>query len=65
MKYQGIARIRINGAEYPTGDDSTLDPAVLLVRPSKGLVCMVIKKRQRKLRWNVKCLTVLILTFLP
>lgn len=25
MKYQGRAFIRINGAEYPTGDDATLD----------------------------------------
>lgn len=25
QKYQGTAYIRINGAEYPTGDDSTLN----------------------------------------
>ncbi|STO70282.1 Phage tail tube protein [Avibacterium paragallinarum] len=25
MKYHGIARIRVNGAEYPTGEDATLD----------------------------------------
>lgn len=24
-KYQGTAYIRVNGAEYPSGDDSTLD----------------------------------------
>lgn len=25
MKYQGIARIRANGTEYPTAEDATLD----------------------------------------
>ncbi|MFK3619158.1 phage tail tube protein [Pasteurella multocida] len=36
MKYQGIARIRINGAEYPTGDDSTLDPGGFTRETVKG-----------------------------
>lgn len=36
MKYQGIARIRINGAEYPTSSDATLDPGGYTRETVKG-----------------------------
>lgn len=36
MQYQGRAFIRANGTEYPTGDDSTLDPGGFTRETVKG-----------------------------
>lgn len=36
MKYQGIAKIRINGTEYPTSEDATLDPGGFIRETVKG-----------------------------
>ena len=53
MKYQGIARIRANGTEYPTAEDATLDIGGFTRQTVKGARVYGYQPRQR---WSAKFL---------